>query len=245
MELPINLVQWLLASLVILLGSLVQGSIGFGVALLGAPLLYLIEPALIPGPVIIAGMSLPLLILARDWRAVHFPDAGWALSGKLAGTTLAALILSYISEAALGMLFGTLVLAGVALSVWGRMPDPARHHIAVAGGLSGFMATTTSIGGPPLAIAFQHFHGPRLRGTLSAIFVPGGVLSLTALTVVGRLGVEEVLMGLALLPAIVVGFWASGHTVHLLDRQWLRPALLGVSALAGLVAIVRALLSWQ
>lgn len=241
MELPLSLLQWILASLVILGGALIQGSIGFGVALLGAPLLYLIEPALIPGPVIIVGISLPLLILMREWRSVHPPDVGWAVGGKLVGIPLAAVVLGRVSEQALGMIFGVLVLLGVALSALGRIPHPRRGHKLLAGFLAGFMATTTSIGGPPLALAFQSYAGPRLRGTLSAIFVPGGFLSLAALAWVGRFGTAEILMGISLLPAIGLGFWLSGYTAPALDRAWLRPALLAVSALAGGVAILRAL----
>lgn len=243
MEFPLSLLQWMLASLVILGGALVQGSIGFGVALLGAPLLYLIEPSLIPGPMIIAGMSLPMLILAREWRAVHFPDAGWTVAGKAVGIALAGLVLGWIPENALGLVFGLLVLFGVALSAAGRIPSPRRPHMSLAGGLSGFMATTTSIGGPPLAIVFQGYPGARLRGTLSAVFIPGGVLSLLTLALVGRLGLVELALGLSLLPAIIVGFWLSGYTARALDRAWLRPALLAVSALAGFAAILQAILS--
>ncbi|ANB03135.1 hypothetical protein [Ectothiorhodospira sp. BSL-9] len=71
MDFPLSLPQWLLATLVLIIGAIIQGGIGYGVALLGAPLLYLIHPQLIPAPMLIVGMALPLLILLREWRAVH------------------------------------------------------------------------------------------------------------------------------------------------------------------------------
>ncbi|QIT57007.1 sulfite exporter TauE/SafE family protein [Aquisalimonas sp. 2447] len=242
MDIPLSLTEWVLATLVILGGSLIQGAIGFGVALVGAPLLYLIQPALIPGPMLLAGMCLPMMILLRDWRAVHFPDAGWAVVGQVPGALAGIAVLAVIAQDLLGLVFGALVLLGVALSAVGRIGRPRQHHVFMASGLAGLMATTTSIGGPPLALAFQHYHGARLRGTLSAVFVPGGVIIIGTLAAFGRFGVPELLMGLSLLPGVAVGFWLSGRLAAWLDRDWLRPALLGVSAVAAVAAMVTALI---
>lgn len=242
MDFPLTLLEWMLATGVLLVCATIQGSIGFGVGLLGAPILYLIHPVLVPAPILMVGMALPMMILVRDWHDVQLRDAAWAFPGTLLGTALGAVILGMISADGLSLLFGSLVLLGVGLSVVGQVPSLRPRNVLAAAGLSGFMATTTSIGGPPLALAFQTMHGRRLRGTLSAVFVPGGVLALTALYLVGRFGTTELLTGFSLLPAIILGFWISGHTVRLLDRHWLRPVLLLFSATAGLYAILDAVL---
>ncbi|MCK8516023.1 sulfite exporter TauE/SafE family protein [Methylonatrum kenyense] len=233
--------DWLLASMVLLVCAVIQGAIGFGVGLLGAPLLYLINPALVPAPVIIVGMVLPALIVLRDWRHVHGSDVAWALPGTLFGTLLGGLVIGVLSTDGLALLFGGLVLLAVAISLVGLTPRPTPGVILTGGGLSGFMATTTAIGGPPLALIFQHLRGPRLRGTLSAIFFPGGVLALASLYWAGRFGAGELMMGIALLPAIGLGFILSGRFAGWLDRRWLRPAILSLSTAAALIAITRAL----
>jgi uncharacterized protein len=237
----VTVVALLLATLVMVAGAMIQGSIGFGVALLGAPLLFLINPMLVPAPVIIAGMTLPVMILARDHHAVVFRDLAWALPRKLAGTVAAAVLIGIISADALGLLFGVLVLVAVLLCALGWAPRPGPGMLLSAGGLSGFMATSTSIGGPPLALVYRHQTGARLRGTLSAIFIPGGVLSLTALALVGRFGLAELLAGLALLPGVILGFWLSNHSARYLDRSWLPQAVLAISALAAIAAILRSI----
>lgn len=241
MPLPITLSEWLLATLIVVAGAVVQGTVGFGVALLGAPLLFLVNPMLVPAPVIIIGMTLPAMILARDWRAVDFRDVGWVLPGKAGGALLAAVVLGVISERALGLVFGSLVILAVLISSVGRMPRPGRSGLLLAGGATGFMATTTAIGGPPLALAFQHVHGARLRGTLSACFLPGGVFSLSALAWVDKLGMAELMAALSLFPAIMIGFLLSSRLTGVMERGWLRPALLIISGLAGVAAIARAL----
>jgi hypothetical protein len=233
-------VEWALAWAIVLGGTILQGSIGFGVALVAAPLLYLIHPGFVPGPMIVAGLFVPALILWRERRGVEGADVARVVPGTVAGTAVAAAVIGWVSEDALGLLFGALVLLAVGLSLGPRPPVPGRRLLFAAGGLAGFMAATTSIGGPPLALAFQDRAGTRLRGTLSACFVPLGVLSLLALYLGGRLGGPEIAAGAALLPAVLVGFLVSGRTARALDRAWLRAGVLAVSALAGVVAIARA-----
>lgn len=242
MEFPLTPLQWALSSLVVLCGTLVQGSIGYGVGLIGAPLLFLIHPMLVPAPVVVIGMVVPGLILLREWRAVRPAEVAWAMPGSLVGTALAGILLGLMTDRTLGLLFGVLVLLAVGLSMAGRVPRPGPTHLVTAAGLSGFMGTTTGIGGPPLALLYQASTGPRLRGTLSAIFIPTGVLALLALAHAQRFGPTELLLGLSLLPAVFLGFALSIPLSGVLDRHWLRPTVLGVSTLAACVAIVRALL---
>lgn len=241
MDESLGLLQWLLATGVILLGAIIQGGLGYGIAILGAPLLFLIDPRFIPAPMILVGMVLPLLIFLRDWRAVCARDVGWSLPGSVMGTVLASMMLLVLPEALLGVALGVLVLLGVALSLLRRLPDPRPPLLLMAAGLSGFMATITSIGGPPLALAFQNYSGARLRGTMSAIFVPAGLMSLAALAWLGRLGPSELLLGLGLMPGMIVGFFISSRINRHLDHRWLRPAMLWLSALAGVAAIARSL----
>ncbi|BAU58797.1 hypothetical protein HH1059_20880 [Halorhodospira halochloris] len=237
LPLPIELSEWLIACAILLLGTVIQGSIGFGLALFGAPLLYWLNQDLVPGPMLVVGMSLPLLIVIREWRAMDVQGVKWTIPGQLSGAVLAGLVLAVVDESLLSLLFGVLVLLAVILSALAGAPRITPGRLLSAGTLSGFMATATSIGGPPLAIAYQSVSGARLRASLSAVFVVGAFGSLSALAVIGRFGLEEMLIGLSLLPPILIGFWVSIYTATIFDRQWLRAAVLGVSAVAGLAAI--------
>jgi len=233
--------DWLLASAAVFCGAVVQGAIGFGVAMVAAPLLYLINPALIPGPMVLTTLVLPLLVLGREWRAVRPMDAAWGVVGQLPGVVLGTAILGVISQSMLSILFGGLVLLAVGLSVIRSADEPGAGTILAASGLFGLMASTTSIGGPPLALALQRWRGARLRGTLSAIFAPGGVTIITSRWLTGAFGAAELWLGLGLMPAVLTGYWLSGHVTHWLDRAWLRPALLGVAAISAVAAIVKGL----
>ena len=65
------------------------------------------------------------------------------------------------------------------------------------------------------------------------------MMALVALALIGRLGRAELILALSLLPALGVGFLASRYGARLLDRGYIRPAILGVSGLAAVITIVR------
>ena len=72
----------------------------------------------------------------------------------------------------------------VLLSVCGWRPRPRPAAVVVAGAASGLLGTATSIGGPPMAMALHHSGGPAMRGTLSAFFLLGSLLSVGLLAAV-------------------------------------------------------------
>lgn len=226
------------ATAVIAAGALLQGTIGFGLALLAAPLLHLIDHRLVPGPLMVSSMVLTVLMARREWGAVQGRDLGWSLGGRVVGTLAAVGVLSVISAKGMDLLFGGLVLTAVALTAVGITLRPTPRSLIAAGTASGFMGTMTSIGGPPIALLYQHESAARIRGTLAAFFVVGVLMSMGALAAVGRFGGLELRLGALLLPGTVLGYWLSRHTSHRLADRHIRPAVLIVSAGAALLVML-------
>ena len=236
-----NALGWILAFGVLAAGAVVQGTVGFGINLVAAPILVLIDPHLVPVPIIVASLVLNLLVGRRDrgerpWHAMR-----WPIAGQIPASVAGAATVAVVSERGLAVLFGVLVLIGVALSVVGGHHRPTSRLGFAAGAASGFMGTTTGIGGPPIALVYQHEPGPQLRAALSRFFAVGSVAALASLLVFGQFHLSDLALAAGLLPGVVVGFWLSRHTVHRLDRAWLRPALLAVSGASAVVVLVRAL----
>lgn len=236
-----SLGAWLLASLIIVAGCVVQGSIGIGLGLLGAPLLVLFEPRLVPGPLLFCSLILTTLVTYRDWHGVRFGDLGWALPGRLAGTVVALLVLREVAVERIGLFVGVAVLAGVAISASGLHLPPRPGSLLGAGALAGFFGTTTSVGGPPMALVYQREPGPQIRGTLSAFFVVGVIVSLIGLHFVGRYGVAELRLSLLVAPAPVIGFLLSRRSARWVDQGRTRVAVLIASAAAGVLVVLREL----
>jgi hypothetical protein len=103
------------------------------------------------------------------------------------------------------------------------------------------MATAAGLGGPPVALVYQHESGVRLRGTLAAYFIVGTALSLISLAWVGRFGAEEMRLSVLLIPGTVIGYFLSRPAAAYLDAGRTRAAVLVVSALAAVTVILTVL----
>ncbi len=238
---PLGIPQLAIAAAVVALGALVQGSVGFGLSVVAVPALLLVHPALVPGPLIAAGQLLAGAMAWRERRALELGGLGWVLLGRVPGTLLAWWVLSDLSERALALGTGALVLVAVALSLSGLRLRGTPGTLLQVGAVSGFMGTTSSMSGPAVALVYQHESGPRVRATLSTYFLFGDALSLAALAAAGRFGARELGAACAMLPAIALGYAVALRVGRLLDRGYTRPAVLAVAALTSLVLIARQL----
>jgi uncharacterized membrane protein YfcA len=222
-------------------GSLLQGSIGFGLAVVAAPILLLIDPRFVPAPMMLAAVFLVILIALRERRDVIVRDVALATVGRIIGTLPAAYALTILPAKIYEMVFAGLILLAVGLSAFGWHTRRTALNVVIAAILSGFIGTISSVGGPALAMMYQHESGPRIRGTISAIFTIGTTISLAALWWVGRFGAVELTLGLSLLPGVLAGFVLSRYTARRLDRAHIRPAVLAISAFSAVVVALRAL----
>jgi uncharacterized membrane protein YfcA len=228
-----------LASGAVALGAIAQGSVGFGVGALGAPLLLLIDSRFVPGPLILTAFFLIVALTWREWRGIRFGDLAWSLTGRLAGTVVAAVFIRGIPASRFEAVLGVVVIVGVLFSTIGFEVRLSRGSFVGAGALSGFFGTVAAVGGPPIALLYQREKGPVVRGTLSAFFVVGTVISLAGLAWAGKFGGAELRLTPVLLPGAAVGYLLSGRLARVLDRGWMRPAILAMSVAAGAAVVLR------
>ena len=239
MEFPLDILSSLMAFGISVSGALLQGSVGFGLGLIGVPLLVLIDPVFVPGPLLLGAFLLNILVSHREHAAIDFTGVKWAIPGRIFGAIFGALMLILVPQGHLSLLFGAMVLLAVGITFSGMDFPPTSKNILVAGTFSGFMGTTSAIGGAPMALVYQKQKGSRIRGTLSVIFSVGTVISISSLVIIGRFGVREIQAALVLFPGIVVGFILSRHTARILDRGFIRIAVLITSALSGTFVILK------
>lgn len=227
------------ASVLVGLGAMIQGSIGFGVNVVAGPILVLIDPRFVPGPALVVAFLLTVLVAIRERGSTDLGGFTWVFVGRIPGTIAGAVAAAAIPAEGLAIALAAVVLVAVVLSFAGWRLRRTPRTLAGAGTLSGFMGTISSVGGPPVALLYQDESGPDVRGTLSSIFAVGALFSIIMLAAVGRFGVREMRISLVLLPAVVVGFVLSRWTARLLDRGYVRPAILGLCAGSAIAAIVR------
>jgi hypothetical protein len=239
---PVTPVEAAVAFFVITCGAVVQGSVGFGAALVAGPFLLLLDRSFLPGPMVLAGTTLGAMMGLREWHAVNRPGVAVALGGRLIGLTPAVLLMGLLSDAQFAIACATIILAAVVVSVAGWHVKPTLRNTFIAGAISGFTGTLAAIGGPPMALLYQHETGDRLRGTIAVFFFLGGILSIVALALSGHFGLRELALSAVLLPGVVVGFLLSRFTAPLLDAGQTRPAVLVVSTAAAVLVLCQALI---
>jgi uncharacterized membrane protein YfcA len=225
----------------VMLASALQASIGFGIGLLAAPIVALVDPRLIPGTLIMVAALLTLMVVIREREDIDLRGTGWALVGRIPGTIAGALLLAMLPHRALAILLAAVVLSGVVLTSFGWIPSPRRRNVVLAGAASGVLGTATAIGGPPMALVWQRNTGARLRGTMSGFFLVGSMMSIAALAATGSID-ERTMKGFAvLIPAAVTGYLLSRPMNKFLDPQRLRWLAIGVSTVGAVVLIGREL----
>ncbi|MBW0148445.1 sulfite exporter TauE/SafE family protein [Marinobacter arenosus] len=239
----LSLLQILLANLAILAGACLQGVAGYGIGTLSAPLLFLVSPVLLPGPLILNATVLTVFMLIRNRGALQVRQVRFAIVGGAIGTVLAGLTLLILSPKGFELIFGVLILTGVALSIGGLRPALNARNSVMAGAASTYMGTITAVGGPPIALIYQNEKGPLVRANMSAFFLVASFLSLSALLFSGFLGARELKLFALTFPGVLIGFWLSGRLVNRMPFDGLRPVILAIAAVAGAAALVRGLLS--
>lgn len=257
---------FLLAALAVGAGAVLQSATGFGFAIVAAPaLVVLVGPEATVGALSVLALAINGLTLVGEWRRPRpAPDDAAALvAWALPGLAIGALALATLPERALEATVGAAVLAALAVRVATRAGGPAgpaegaarrstfprrtrlrrRPLRAAAGVLSGSLATSTGLSGPPLVLYLtgRSLDAARVRDTLAVVFLAQGALGLAALALFDTLALPE---GMAVLAVAAVAGQVAGRRAFaaLRTADRFEPVLLGVLALAGLAALLSGLL---
>lgn len=234
----ISLWQYVLAVLVVAVGAMIQGSLGFGLGLVSAPALALIDATFIPGPLLLVGVAVTLTVFLRERGAVDWKGMKWAIFGRVIGTIAGGWAVVAFSKDAVIVLVAVLVLAGVLMTSIGWKIKTNRTTLSAAGLVSGVMGTLTSVGGPPMALVYQRETAQKLRATLAGFFLVGATFSLLTLAVSGGMSQHDFALGALMLPGYVIGMIANRWASRFLDKGYSRVAVLTFSALSSIVLLL-------
>ncbi|MBM87050.1 MAG: permease [Gammaproteobacteria bacterium] len=227
-----------LAALVIFIGSYIQSSIGFGLAIVAAPFLFFIDPLYVPAPITVSAFTLSLANAIKHWHAISFEGLKFAIIGRVPGTIAGGLLLFWISMDQLALWLGISVIIAVVFSLGNIVFKPTPAALFSAGFLSGFMGTSSSIGGPPMALVLQHQENDFIRANMAAFFCVSCLMSLVMLSIIDRFRIEHILISLPLMPATLLGYWLAMKTLYKISHQNLRRASLLLCSISGIAAII-------
>ncbi len=236
-ETPVDPIEFLLVTAVVLVGSASQAAIGMGLNLLAIPLLLLVNPIYAPGPVLVASFGLSFLALWRVPAKVDRRELQPALIGLAAGTAVAGGVLAVIDSADLTRLLGAFVVlgAGLALSGWSAALND--RNLFAAGGGAGVLGTIAGVHAPPIALLYQGLAPERVRGAVLTFVGLGNALSITALALVGQFTSKHLFAATMLIPGVLIGLLAAPILAGMITARLLRAFVLSISTVSGLLLV--------
>src|SRR5699024_2292900 len=181
-----------------------------------------------------------LYVAWRERARLGWSGVKWISGGRIAGTFLGLWILLAVNLHQLSLLIGISTVVAVAAALIAPAFDTHRSGQAGARVITGITETASGVGGPPLAVAYQHKAGPTLRSTVAACFLVGEVISLIVLGVSGEIGLGTLSVTAALLPFLALGSFASKFVHHRLDGPVLRYLVLSFAIISGIAVILQA-----
>ena len=230
-----------LINIIVMLGSLLQGLIGYGIGMFCAPLLFLISPTLVPAPLILWSTLLTIIMLQRDKSHLQFAQVSWAMKGGAIGVILAGVILNFASKTQFELVFGLVILAAVFISVLGFKPKVNKITNTIAGFTSGLMGTLTAVGGPPIALLYQGGDIKNIKANLTAFFLFLNFVAIITLTSIGEISIDTLTIVALASPGVILGLHISTKAQGIIQPHLARRWILALSAITAVIAIIRAL----
>lgn len=229
--------------LIVFLGAIVQAGLGMGFGLSVAPMLALLDPALVPGSALVLGATTAAFGAWSEREHIAWDQVITGTSGRLAGIMAGVFILLWTTDhATFSLIFGIIILVMVGLSVFGMHLRMSLTNLLSMGIISGFTGVITSVGAPPLALIYQNQPPQTARPTLATFFAFGGLLSLIALYLAGWANFNTLIGAAFMAPAAMLGTWYGRRLKGRFDKRY-RQALLFIAFIASILLIFRGIAS--
>ena len=226
--------------------SVVIGTVGFGFALVAAPVLLLY---LEPQQVVVVINSLiglmMVMVLVRTWRHLQLrPSIGLVLGG-VAATPIGVLALNSASPGVLRITIALVIIFLALFSLKNIQLPFTRSRMAgpVFGFLTSMATTTIAIGGPIAAIyaIAQEWKPERVRATLALLFITSDITAFALYSATGLVGRGTLANIGVMIPGMIIGFGVAGVLVNHINDRIFRHAMIAVIVVAGSAMLVKEL----
>lgn len=212
-------------------------------AVIAAPIIVLLNPLWVPVVLTIMALALSILNTWNQRSALELRELIVPFITRIPGTMLGAWLLLQLNVFWLQISVALCVFLAVVISYFGKQFDYTPARLGWAAFVSGIMGTTTSIGGPPMALVMQHGNATTVRANLSLYFGYSCTLSLIGYSLTGLLNESLLMASLSFLPVCLIGFVFGIRARAFVDAGRFRPLLLILCGSASIVAFVGAFMS--
>ncbi|PCK08417.1 MAG: hypothetical protein COA42_09305 [Alteromonadaceae bacterium] len=237
-------VIWVALALCMFLGCMVQTAMGFGAAVVVAPVMVLLKPEWVPYIITVNVLFISLFISWRSRDALQIRELAPAFIARIPGAALGAWLLLQVDVVMLQLIVALSVLLAVAVSLFNKQFESTPTRLGAAAFVSGVLGTATAIGGPPMALVMQHGSPDTVRANLALYFAYSCVIGLLSYYFSGLLDVNLLIDSAGFLPVSLAGVIAGRKLRGFVDAGRFRSMLLLLCTASGLVALVGAIAKW-
>jgi uncharacterized protein len=235
---------------ILFLGTLVRASLGFGEALISVPLLALVMPVEQAAPVaVLVSITIALMILARDWRKVHFQSARRLILSTLAGIPVGLWMLRSLPEGVVKASLAVIILAFSIHALLNRRSQTLEDdRLAwLFGFQAGVLGGAYGMNGPPLAIygSLRQWRPEDFRATLQAYFLPAGLAGMGGYWWAGLWTPAVSHFYLASLPGVALAVIAGGTLNTRLEPRRFRSYVYVGLVVIGVALLLQSLAAWK
>lgn len=242
----LSLTTWALASLCIFVAAFIRGFTGFGLAVVGVPLLSLFfAPAEIVPSIMILAILAGLQLIPKIWRKVDWKLLLPTLAGAAIGTPLGTWLLAGVSDNVMRVLIGLAVLAAsLAVQLGFRFAQrPPAAVSAGFGAVAGLTGGAAAMPGPSviflfLAVPIAHEAG---RASLILFFQVSAAMSAVSAAFAGLMQLPALILGALLVPAMLLGNGLGDRVFDKASAKTYRRIVVLLLASLGAVAAIRGL----
>ncbi len=231
---------WWITAAALFFGCAVQTALGFGMAVIAAPIIVLYRPEWVPVILTIVALVLSVQNSVNQRKGTAWRQISPAMISRIPGTIAGAWILTMLPVQILQILVAAMVFVAIFVTAFAKPFQASAKNLTIAGFVSGLTGTTTSIGGPPMALVLQHGASSSTRANLSAYFVYSCITSLVSYQLIGLMTWELWLTGFSFIPVAFVGYFAGLKARDWLDQRF-RPLLLVLCSISAFIALYGAI----
>lgn len=233
---------WIIASLVILLASIIQGMTGFGAGLLTGPALALfLEPKLVVMIIMFTGIGNLVFVVYNARKHIHADRALPLILPGMLGVPVGAYILhraassmTSLAIACVSILFSLILLTGY------HMPIKREAVASLGFGFtSGILCAGVGMGGPPLILFLSNQRWPKeiFRGTIALHFLLTGTLAIMFYVITGIATYSRVVTSISLLLPAIIGFFVGNLIFHRVSSTIFLKSSLSLILFAGIISL--------
>ncbi|HAF68062.1 MAG TPA: hypothetical protein DCX77_03395 [Acidimicrobiaceae bacterium] len=238
-----SIADYLLALVFLAVGGGVQATLGIGAGLVAGPALTVIEPELLPGPMLAMAMVVNVRNAVADRQSTHVLAWKRALLGAPLGLGLGAVVLSFTNVKTLSLLVSFFVLGAVALQLSGLKPPSGTISDYIAGTATAFSSTVAALPGPMFVVFHGHRPPGTIRGTLASFMLLVTPAILLFLAIDGRFGFRQFALAVALAPGMFLGLLLGKALRPRISIDRFRVIILSVASLSAVAVIIRTIAS--